>query len=139
MTGVRTGQCLCGAVKYEVRGPLDGAIGCHCQQCRRTSGHYTAGALVRRDGVTVTEDRGLAWYQSSPEARRGFCAECGSSVLWDYVAGDAMGIFLGSLDTPTGLAMTRHVFVADKGDYYEITDGTPQHDTYDRPPVPPSG
>ena len=97
MTGVRTGQCLCGAVKYQVRGALDGAIGCHCGQCRRTSGHYTAGALVRRDGVTLTEDRGLKWYQSSPEARRGFCAECGSSVLWDYVAGDAMGIFLGSL------------------------------------------
>ena len=35
--------------------------------------------------------------------------------------------------------MTRHVFVGDKGDYYEITDGTPQHDAYDRPPAPPSG
>ena len=138
MTEIHTGQCLCGAVKYQVRGAMDGAIGCHCGQCRRTSGHYTAGALVRRDGVTITEDRGLKWYQSSPEARRGFCAECGSSVLWDYLAGDAMGIFLGSLDTPTGLAMTRHVFVGDKGDYYEITDGTPQHDAYDRPPEPPT-
>ena len=139
MTGVRSGGCLCGAVRYEVRGAMDGAIGCHCGQCRRTSGHYTAGALVRRDGITITEDGGLKWYQSSPEARRGFCAECGSSVLWDYVAGDAMGIFLGSLDTPTGLAMTRHVFVGDKGDYYEITDGAPQHGAYDRPPVPPAG
>ncbi len=112
---------------------MDGAIGCHCSQCRRTSGHYTAGALVRRDGVIITEESGLSWYQSSPEARRGFCAECGSSVLWDYVAGDAMGIFLGSLDTPTGLRLASHIFVDDKSDYYEIDDGLPQFEGYDRP------
>ena len=105
---------------------------------RRTSGHYTAGALARRENVVITEDDcALKWYRSSPEARRGFCVKCGSSMLWDYTAGDSIGIFVGSLDGPTGLSMTRHVFLDDKGDYYTITDGTPEHGAYDRVPMAP--
>lgn len=138
MTDALKGQCLCGAVKFQAAGPFDGAIGCHCAQCRRTSGHYTAGALARRENVAITEDDdALKWYRSSPEARRGFCVKCGSSMLWDYTAGDSMGIFVGSLDGPTGLSMTRHVFLDDKGDYYTITDGTPEYGAYDRVPMAP--
>jgi hypothetical protein len=37
-----TGGCLCGAVRYEVRGPLRPVVYCHCTQCRRTSGHFSA-------------------------------------------------------------------------------------------------
>ena len=32
----------------------------------------------------------------------------------------------GTLDAPTGLAVKGHIFTADKGDYYDITDGLPQ-------------
>ena len=36
----------------------------------------------------------------------------------------AMGLFSG----PPGLHLSKHTFVGDKGDYYEITDGLPQSD-----------
>ncbi|WP_442475962.1 GFA family protein [Roseovarius litorisediminis] len=36
------GSCQCGAVRYEVAGPLRQVVGCHCSQCRKTSGHYVA-------------------------------------------------------------------------------------------------
>jgi hypothetical protein len=32
----------------------------------------------------------------------------------------------GALDDPTGLRTERHIFVAHKGDWYEIADGLPQ-------------
>ena len=124
---IHTGGCLCGAVRYEARGPLADVIACHCGQCRRQSGHFYATTTVAAECFTLTEERGLKWYSASATASRGFCGECGSVVLWQPASKDRVAILAGSLDQPTGLEMARHIFVADKGDYYEITDGLPQH------------
>ncbi len=128
-----TGGCLCGAVRYEARGPLADVTACHCSQCRRQSGHLYATTGVARQDLMLIEDRGLKWYRASETARRGFCGECGSTLFWESDAGDATAILAGSLDAPTGLKLARHIFVADKGDYYDITDGLPQHAASDTP------
>ena len=128
-----TGGCQCGAVRYEARGPLADVTACHCGQCRRQSGHLYATTSVARQDLTLIEERGLKWYRASATARRGFCGDCGSTLFWESDDGDATAILAGSLDQPTGLKMARHIFVADKGDYYEITDGLPQHAASDTP------
>jgi hypothetical protein len=33
---------------------------------------------------------------------------------------------MGAFDAPTGTHIEKHIYVADKGDYYEIRDGLPQ-------------
>ena len=40
---------------------------------------------------------------------------------------EKLRVALGAIDGPTGLALERHIFVADKGDYYRIGDGLPQN------------
>ncbi len=130
---VHSGGCLCGAVRYEARGPLADVTACHCGQCRRQSGHLYATTSITAERFTLTEDRGLKWYSASEAARRGFCGDCGSTVLWQPATRDRVAILAGSLDAPTGLKLARHIFVADKGDYYEITDGLPQHAASDAP------
>lgn len=117
-----TGGCLCGGVTYELRGPLRPVMNCHCGQCRRTHGHFAAYTSVPRAHLTLTEARGLRWYESSDAARRGFCAECGASLFWGPRGSGRIAVAAGTLDAPTGLTSAAHVFVADKGDYYEITD-----------------
>lgn len=121
-----SGQCLCGAVRYEVRGPLSEVHACHCGQCRRQSGHFVAAAEAHRDDFVLTADDGLEWYRSSDIAKRGFCAKCGSALFWDDGSAE-ISINAGSLDQPTGLKLTAHIFVADKADYYEIEDDLPKH------------
>ena len=128
----RSGRCLCGAVRYAVRGPLSDVHACHCGQCRRQSGHYVVATSARRADLTLIEDRGLKWDRSSPKARRGFCGECGSALFWDD-GSDDISINVGSLDQPTGLKIKDHIFVDDKGDYYDIDDGLPRFAGYDRP------
>jgi len=118
-----TGGCLCGGVRYTVRGPLRGVVNCHCGQCRRTHGHFAAYTSAPRKNLELLEDRGLAWYRSSAKARRGFCRECGASLFWEPTDGDHVSIAAGTLDTPTGLHTVRHIYVADAGDYYGIEDG----------------
>lgn len=125
-----SGSCLCGKVVYAVNGPLSDVIYCHCAQCRKTSGHYFAATSCKREHLNITVDEGLRWFQSSPEAQRGFCNRCGSSVFWSHKDAPTITIAPGSLDLPTGLKAAVHIFVADASDYYTIDDGLPQHADY---------
>ena len=112
-----TGGCLCGAVRYEVRGPLREISACHCEQCRRASGHFGAATAARLDDCALGEEGGLASYQSSADARRGLCRTCGSSLFWQPTAGDRISIMAGTLDQPTGLTTKMHIFVDQVADY----------------------
>ena len=125
-----TGGCLCGAVRYEVRGALREIIACHCTQCRRMSGHFISATATRRANLEIVGKSALQWFRASPEAERGFCATCGSTLFWQRDDADYTSIFAGSLDSPTGLHLAAHIFVGDKGDYYEIADGLPRSDTH---------
>ena len=124
-----TGSCLCGGVRYRVDGPLRPVIACHCVQCRKTSGHYVAATAGAREDVTVMGK--VAWYASSPTARRGFCPVCGSSLFWEG-PGTHLSIHAGTLDThDDGLAVAGHIFCADAGRYYAIPDDLPRAEADD--------
>ena len=127
-----TGGCLCGAVRYQVDGPLRRVVYCHCEQCRRTSGHFVAATACNSDHLSVSVDDGLRWYRSSSFAQRGFCGLCGASVFWRPDHEDYMSIMAGTIDGPTGLDASTHIFVAFASDYYSIDDGLPQHDESSR-------
>ena len=126
MPDLKKGSCLCGRVSFTVSGDLGHSDACHCVQCRKQSGHYFASANVPRSALVVTGEANVTWYQSSAKVRRGFCSTCGSFLFWDPPAKDWTGVALGAFDTPTGTRLERHIFVSEKGDYYDITDGLPQ-------------
>lgn len=121
------GSCLCGAVRFEVAGELKGPDACHCTQCRKTSGHYWASTDVPRSSLTIHGADNLTWFQSSERVRRGFCSTCGSALFWDPIRKDTIGVAMGAFESPTNTRLAIHIFVADKGDYYDITDGLPQN------------
>lgn len=118
------GQCLCGDVRFEVRGTPRGATVCHCGQCRKQSGHVWASANVPESDLSITGTP--AWYEASDLAKRGFCKRCGSFLFWKAHAEDTISFALGALEKPTRLTLERHIFCEDKGDYYDIADGLPQ-------------
>jgi len=121
------GSCLCGAVSFEVEGTLNEPDACHCTQCRKQSGHYWVSTDVPRDVLTISGTDNLSWYRSSEKVQRGFCSQCGSSLFWDPLEKDIIAVAMGAFDDPTGTQMGMHIFVADKGDYYDIVDGLPQN------------
>ena len=124
---MHTGSCLCGAVTFEVSGALPPPDACHCSQCRKVSGHYWASTDVPRSALKVNGDRNVAWFRSSEKIQRGFCSTCGATLFWDPFEKDRIAVAMGAFDTPTGTQLAKHIFVADKGDYYEIKDGLPQN------------
>ena len=123
MERVRQGGCLCGAVRFETKGPLRSVVNCHCGQCRKFHGNFAGYTAVLRGDIAFHEDRGLQWFDFSANARPGFCKICGSSLFYDKKAGDFLSVAAGGFDAPSGLQTSHHIFAADKGDYYEITDG----------------
>lgn len=121
------GSCVCGAVRFAVSAPLPPPDACHCSICRKQSGHYFASTDVPRAAVTIEGGDKVSWYQTSEKARRGFCSTCGSQLFWDPLYRDWIGIAMGAFDKPTDTKLRIHIFVADKGDYYDIADGLPQN------------
>ena len=126
LSGKATGSCLCGAVVYEVDRPLRDVVVCHCAMCRKTHGHFAAYSAAPKSALRVIESRGLRWYRSSSDARRGFCCECGGSLFWEADAKDYVSIAAGTLASPTGLKTTLQIYVDHAGDYYAIDDAIPR-------------
>lgn len=122
---MKTGGCHCGAVRYTVTGPLRDVIYCHCTQCRKQTGHFVAATRVADDALEINGAGDLTWYAASPGAKRGFCRHCGSLLFWKRDGSGMTSIMAGSMDLPTGLTASHHIFAADKGDYYELADGLP--------------
>ncbi|NMO15682.1 GFA family protein [Pyxidicoccus fallax] len=123
------GSCLCGAVRFEVTCALPPPAACHCSQCRKQSGHFWVSTDVPRSAVTIHGAEKLTWFRSSEKVRRGFCSTCGSFLFWDPLQSekDIIAIAMGAFDKPTDTRLAKHLFVAHKGDYYEITDDLPRH------------
>ena len=128
------GSCLCGAVSFAIEGALKPGDACHCNQCRKQSGHFWASTNVAREAIAILGEDKVGWYRSSEQVRRGFCSICGSVLFWDPIGKPVIAVAMGALDKPTGAELEMHIFVADKGDYYEIGDGVPQYETM--PPRP---
>lgn len=120
------GSCLCGAVRFQVGHELPGPDACHCTECRKFSGHYFVSTDVPKSAVSIEGADRVSWYHTSENIRRGFCSTCGSSLFWEPLHRDWIGIAMGAFEKPTGTQIRIHIHVAEKGDYYEITDGVPQ-------------
>ena len=134
-----TGGCLCGAVRYESKdAPTEGAY-CHCRTCQRQVGGMF-GAFVRIARSSLAFTKGApTFYRSSEVARRGFCATCGSPMVFVYDAAEAdYWITVGSLDHPEDWPLTKagawgptvHGYVDLKVPWQKINDGLPQRTTH---------
>ena len=69
----------------------------------------------------------VTYFESSPGNHRGFCGVCGTPQpsRFDHDA-SVFGLPLGALDDYPGIKPKRHVFVADKAPWFDITDDLPQ-------------
>jgi hypothetical protein len=124
---MHTGSCLCKSVTFEITAELQPPDACHCRLCRKQSGHYWASTDVAEADLSIHGADQLTWYQSSAKVRRGFCKNCGAFLFWDANTKPQIAVAMGAIDPPTGTYIAEHIFVAHKGDYYDLVDDIPQH------------
>ena len=131
--GMLTGNCLCGAVSFLVQGELEHQPeACHCTMCRKQSGTFLTAVNVRKSRLELKGEKHVKWYASSDNVSRGFCADCGSTLFWrpNMDGYEWIAISMGLFDSPTGARLSKHTFVSEKGDYYDISDDVPATDGF---------
>lgn len=121
------GSCLCGAVRYEVTGPVTGAGHCHCSMCRKSHGAaFATWGFVDPEHFRWTsgEDQ-VSAYVSSPGHERCFCRKCGAPLVARQ-QGEIREVVLASIDGDPGIRPSEHIFVGSKAVWHDITDSLPQ-------------
>jgi hypothetical protein len=123
------GGCLCGAVRFEVTGPLDRVAHCHCTMCQRAHGAaFVTWAAVPEAGFRITAGEGdLTHYRSSEIGTRSFCRRCGSSMFCrlDTRPGE-IDVALASLAADHGASPRAHLFWDDRADWVDLADRLPR-------------
>lgn len=123
---MHSGSCLCKAVTFTIDSPLTQIDACHCIECRKHSGHFFVSADIPKSSVSINGESNIQWFQSSQKVKRGFCKQCGSTLFWEPIYQDWTAVAMGTIDNHTNASIDKHIYVGEKGDYYDICDGLPQ-------------
>lgn len=123
------GGCLCGAVRYRVRGEALWIAYCHCKSCQRASGSVVLPyAGFAQENFEIVQGEPVR-FNSSPGVTRSFCARCGSPLTYEgeRYPGETH-ITLGCLDGPSAFAPTAHVWTEDRIAWLAFADGLPHYE-----------
>jgi len=99
-----TGQCHCGAVKYEASGPVVKSSYCDCRGCQRATGAIQAPFVtLLRAGFKVTQGKPTEFRAKSKakcdcHGTWHFCPKCGTQLFWKGDKGKELDVFAGTLD-----------------------------------------
>ena len=111
------GSCLCGAVRYEIRGTIERTSKCWCTMCQKQHGAAFGpyANVAARDLVYLQGEEMLTRYVSSPGVERSFCRVCGSNLSWQSASShDRIAITLGTFDTPYEGKVTHDLYIDTK-------------------------
>jgi hypothetical protein len=106
MSEVITGQCHCGAVKYQSTGPIFRQGLCSCRACQRATGTLGSPNVgVKPETFKITQGAPASYKAKSDDGCESglwhYCADCGGPLFWKDPRGHEVAIFVGSLDDPT--------------------------------------
>jgi hypothetical protein len=123
-----SGGCACGKVRYTVQVHDDDAYLCHCRMCQRATGGVSiAFKNVKKADLAWSQEPD--WYQSSPIARRPYCASCGTSLGFAFPDSEKMDLTVGSFDDPGRFRPILHFGAESMHRQWLNGEGLPEHRT----------
>jgi hypothetical protein len=126
------GHCLCGTVRYEVDGPFETMMNCHCSMCRKHHGAPFAtfvGAPLAGFRWISGQDA-IETFKTESGSSRSFCGTCGSVTPMLLEAAGVALCPAGTLEGELGIKLQSHLFAGSKAPWYDITDALPQYEAF---------
>jgi hypothetical protein len=126
------GQCLCGAVRYQLAGAPKSVSLCHCKDCRRSAGApVVSWAMFPESALTLTQGQPKS-INSSGTAMRSFCADCGSGLFYRnaVVLPGIVDVQTATLDDPDALPPTVQIQTAERIGWMANRHELPEFERY---------
>ncbi len=115
------GSCLCGAVKFEIKGDASRFYHCHCQRCRKATGTgHATNLFIKADAIHWLQGEGQVARYKVPEAERftnSFCTQCGSRMPRHVPELQVVMLPAGSLDNTPDILPQAHIFWDSRADW----------------------
>lgn len=125
---VVTGQCLCGAIEFVVKGAALWTLHCHCRTCRKVSG----AAVATFVGFRLQDYQYIRGepteYESSPGVSRAFCPKCGTSLCYEAERfPDEVHVHISVLDAPQNFVPQCHIYFSERLPWFDTADALPRY------------
>ena len=134
MSEEMTGGCACGKVRFTAKVANDEAYLCHCRMCQRATGSVSI-AFKNVKKADVAWESGPDWHQSSPIARRPYCAACGTSLGFEFPDSENLDLTVASFDDPARFRPVHHFGVESMHRAWINTEGLPEYRVDEYKPV----
>ena len=124
------GNCFCGKVGFEWNTPSLWSAHCHCTMCQRAHGAaFVTWIGTNAADVTLEGEEDIAWFASSPEAERGFCRHCGSTLFFrsERWPGE-LHIARANVEGETDISPSIHTYWPAHVEWFPFSDDLPHHD-----------
>lgn len=135
MPTIRTGGCLCGAIRYEAAGEPVFSLLCHCRDCQRQSGSaFIAAVRLPSAGFRITKGEPRRYVNKSDSGNditRVFCGDCGAPLYVQVsTRPDLIGLRVTSLDEPGWFRPDANIFTKSAQPWDHMDPAVPQYPTY---------
>lgn len=128
------GGCLCGNIRFEISGPINNIVYCHCSQCRKAQGSaFATNGIVKASEFNIISGLDtLTGYESTPGQTKYFCKHCGSPIMSKTLSKpDQVRVRLGTIDSDITERPSAHIFVTSRANWEEIAGDLPQYENYE--------
>jgi hypothetical protein len=118
------GGCGCGAVRFEIRAPLNSARYCHCRRCQqRTGAAASASARIGRADFEILSGAELirSW-EPADGMPKAYCGECGGHLFAGSLDADFVSVRLGAIEGDPGIRPESRQWVSSAAPWEPIPD-----------------
>ncbi len=128
------GSCLCGSVKFQIKGEISNIIHCHCSLCRKSSGSaFSTNGFVQKSDFKIVEGlSNISGFEYKPEKYRHFCTVCGSPLYSsNNLDKERIRVRVGLIDSNISERPMSHNFVTSKANWEDLDADLPRYPSFE--------
>lgn len=127
-----SGSCLCGTVRFQIKGDFDSFYLCHCKHCQKDTGSAHAANLFSQSAILrwqSGEDTVCSFTLPGTRHSKSFCKLCGSALPSVQMAGSLLVVPAGCLDSKLTIQPTAHIFTSSRATWETSLGKTPSFES----------